>query len=76
MTSAGIDRRRSKKTLVFVRHKRLQAMGEIGTALASLQQLGLRRLGQVGELEQPAVDEDCFAHLKKIIKTHPQFFPG
>jgi HD-GYP domain-containing protein (c-di-GMP phosphodiesterase class II) len=23
-----------------------------------------------------AIDADCFAHLKKIIKTHPQFFPG
>lgn len=30
----------------------------------------------LGESLGTAIDADCFAHLQKIIRTSPEFFPG
>jgi hypothetical protein len=64
-----------KQALFVIEQQGLQAVGETDTALASLQQLGLRCLGEVGELEQPAADEDInqvFEHANQANIGLPQ----
>lgn len=33
-------------------------------------------LEMMGQNVGTAIDADCFAHLRKIVRTHPEFFPG